>query len=71
MPGGFGANDLWMISRTAEGADWSDPENLGEDINTEGDEMFPFSHPDGTLYFASDHHPGMGGLDIFRATTNN
>jgi len=68
MPGGFGANDLWMISRTAEGADWSDPENLGEDINTEGEEMFPFSHPDGTLYFASDHHPGMGGLDIFRAT---
>lgn len=68
MPGGFGANDLWMITRTAEGADWSDPENLGEDINTEGDEMFPFLHPDGTLYFASDHHLGMGGLDIFRAT---
>ncbi len=68
MPGGFGANDLWMISRTAEGADWSDPENLGEDINTEGNEMFPFSHPDGTLYFASDQHLGMGGLDIFRAT---
>jgi len=68
MPGGFGANDLWMISRTAEGADWSDPENLGEDINTEGNEMFPFFHPDGILYFASDHHMGMGGLDIFRAT---
>lgn len=68
MPDGFGGKDLWMVTRTAEGADWSNPENLGEDINTEGDEMFPFIHPDGTLYFSSDYHLGMGGLDIFQAT---
>ncbi len=44
------------------------PENLGEDINTPGDEMFPFVHADGTLYFSSDSHIGIGGLDIYKAT---
>lgn len=48
--------------------EWSPPENMGDDINTEGDEMFPFMHKDGSIYFASNGHMGMGGLDIFRAT---
>ena len=46
---------------------WSDPINLGAEINTQGDEMYPFMHTDGKLYFCSDGHIGMGGLDIFEA----
>ena len=46
---------------------WSEPIRLAGDINTRGDEVFPFIHPDGTLYFASDGHPGIGGLDVFSA----
>jgi len=67
MPGGYGGKDIWKVTRGSEGDDWSEPENLGPDINTEGDEMFPFIHTDGALYFSSDGWPGMGGLDIFRA----
>lgn len=67
MAGGFGGKDLWKITRSNEGDDWSEPENLGDDINTPGDEMFPYVHPDGTLYFSSDSHIGIGGLDIFKA----
>jgi len=67
MDGGFGGKDIWKVSRAGVSDSWGEPENLGPDINTKGDEMFPFIHPDGTLYFASDGHPGMGGLDIFRA----
>jgi len=65
IPGGYGKMDIWKT--TFNGEEWSEPENLGEKINTPGDEMFPFMHPDGTLYFSSDYHLGMGGLDIFRA----
>jgi len=65
IPGGYGKMDIWKA--TFNGEEWSEPENLGEKINTPGDEMFPFMHPDGTLYFSSDYHLGMGGLDIFRA----
>lgn len=68
MPGGYGGKDIWKISRENEGADWSAPKNLGNVINTPGDEMFPYVHSDGTLYFSSDGHPGLGGLDIFKAT---
>lgn len=67
MPGGRGGKDLYRTTRTSPGSPWSRPENLGTDINTRGNELFPFVHEDGTLYFASDGHIGMGGLDIFRA----
>lgn len=50
------------------GSDFGPLENLGPDINTPGDEMFPYVRDSVTLYFASDGHPGMGGLDIFKAT---
>ena len=64
MRGGHGGVDLYRSSRNADGS-WSQPINLGNDINTEGDEMFPFIHPSGKLYFASNGHPGLGGLDVF------
>jgi len=67
MPGGTGGKDIYRTTRTSPGSPWSRPENLGTDINTRGNELFPFVHSDGTLYFASDGHIGMGGLDIFRA----
>jgi len=66
LPGGHGKTDIWKINKKAEG--WSEPINLGSNINTAGKEVFPFIHPDGTLYFSSDAHLGMGGLDIFKAT---
>ncbi len=68
MAGGYGGKDIWKITRANEGDDWSEPENLGEDINTPGDEMFPYVHNDGTLYFSSDSRIGLGGLDIYKAT---
>ena len=68
MPGGFGGNDIWKVTRNSSSDNWGDPVNLGPTINTRGNEMFPYIHSDGTLYFSSDGHPGMGGLDIFRAT---
>lgn len=67
-PGGFGGLDIWRISLTEPGAM---PHNLGPQINTEGNESFPFSRSDSLLYFASDGHPGFGGLDIFKATLNS
>jgi outer membrane protein OmpA-like peptidoglycan-associated protein/tetratricopeptide (TPR) repeat protein len=63
--GGFGGADIWK-SEWKEN-NWSAPENLGPVVNTKGEEMAPFLHPDGqTLYFSSDTHPGMGGFDLFR-----
>lgn len=67
LPGGFGGLDLWKLTRNSSGEEWGEPINLGAEINTPGNEMFPYIHPDGTLYFSSDGHPGMGGLDIFKA----
>lgn len=67
MPGGYGGKDLWYIVVDKKAKGWSQPVNLGPEINTPGNEMFPFIKDDGTLYFASDGHPGMGGLDIFSA----
>lgn len=64
-PGGFGKSDLWK-SILMEGGIWSEPQNLGPNINTAEDENSPFLHPDGkTLYFASNGHGGMGGMDLF------
>lgn len=71
-PGGFGdtteferTKDIWMVSYVRRGRTWSEPINLGPAVNTPGNEMFPYIHDDGTLYFSSDAHPGIGGLDIF------
>lgn len=63
MPGGYGGSDLY-VSRY-ENRQWTEPENLGSVINTEGDELFPFYHKSGKLYFASDEHNSMGRLDVF------
>lgn len=65
MPGGYGGKDIWRVGlgTNTEGT----LENLGETINTPGDEMFPYMRGDSLLYFSSDGHPGMGGLDIFMA----
>ncbi len=65
MPGGFGKTDIWVVERI--GSDWSDPKNLGKNINTPGREMFPYVHADGTLYFSSDGYATLGGLDILAA----
>lgn len=73
-PGGYGdtaelekSKDIWMVTFVRRGRTWSEPINLGPNINTEGNEMFPYIHDDGSLYFSSDGHPGMGGLDILEA----
>lgn len=66
MPGGKGGLDIWRIRLTANGL--AGVENLGDPINTPGDEMFPSFRPNGDFYFSSDGHPGFGGLDIFIAT---
>ena len=66
MPGGKGGLDIWRTRITPSGP--MGVENLGEPINTPGNEMFPTFRPNGDLYFSSDGHPGMGGLDIFIAT---
>jgi peptidoglycan-associated lipoprotein len=67
MPGGFGGKDIWYVTKS--GASWSQPVNMGSDINTSGDELFPYMRSDGVFYFSSDGHIGMGGLDIFKAVS--
>ncbi|WP_165154771.1 OmpA family protein [Parabacteroides sp. ZJ-118] len=67
--GGFGGKDIFR-ARVA-GNDFGPMENLGETINTPGDEMFPYVRDSVTLYFASNGHPGMGGLDLFKATQDS
>lgn len=71
IPEGHGGKDIWMLQRDSENAEWGNPVNPGTTINTPGDEMFPYVKADGTLYFSSDYHVGMGGLDIFKATKEN
>jgi hypothetical protein len=68
MPGGYGGTDLYLCRKINN--KWSKPENLGDKINTKGNEMFPFIHPDGRLYFSSDSLAGYGGLDIFQTSFN-
>lgn len=65
MPGGKGGLDIWRVRITPAG--YGGVENLGEPINTAGDEAFPTFRPNGDLYFSSNGHPGLGGLDIFIA----
>ena len=69
MPGSFGNSDLYKVSIDSNGK-FGTPENLGPTINTEGRETFPFVDADNNLFFASDGHPGLGGLDIFEAKAN-
>lgn len=64
--GGYGGKDIWVAKDKGGGA-FDTPENLGPEINTPGDEMFPFVRENGDLYFSSNYHPGIGGLDIFKA----
>lgn len=68
MPGGMGGLDIWRVRLTTSGL--GGVENLGEPVNTPGDEMFPTFRPNGDLYFSSNGHPGMGGLDIYIAIPN-
>ncbi len=69
MPWGYGGTDIYQ-SQLKNGS-WSDPVNLGQVVNSEGDEMFPFIAADNVLYFSSDGHIGLGGLDIFAAYPEN
>jgi peptidoglycan-associated lipoprotein len=64
-PGGYGGKDIWFAEY--DGTEWSMPINLGKQINTSGEELYPTIRNNGTLYFASTGHPGYGGLDIFKA----
>jgi peptidoglycan-associated lipoprotein len=66
-PGGVGGIDIYRTNMDASGR-FSKPVNMGKDINTPGDEMFPYVAPDAKLYFSSDGHPGLGKLDVFVAT---
>jgi peptidoglycan-associated lipoprotein len=65
---GFYSKDIWMVTRANRNAKWGSPVNLGSPVNTPGDELFPYVHADGTLYFSSNGHIGMGGLDIYKAS---
>ncbi len=65
--GGQGGKDLWISTRSSVSDKFKKPLNLGELINTPGDEVFPFIRNDTTLYFSSNGHPGLGGLDIFKS----
>lgn len=67
MPGGFGGLDIWRIDINDRVGTLI---NMGPQINTPGDEMFPYSRTDSLLYFSSNGHPGFGGLDIFKAKLN-
>jgi peptidoglycan-associated lipoprotein len=68
LPGGFGGRDLWSTTYDRKSDSWTTPVNLGPEINTPGDDMFPTFAKNGDLFYATDGKPGIGGLDIFRAT---
>ena len=65
MPGGFGGVDIWVCVKVD--SNWTDPINLGENINSENDEIFPYYNQKGELYFSSNRDTGMGGFDIYLA----
>lgn len=69
-PGGLGGSDIYVADVSQNGA-LSNPTNLGSIVNTEGDEMFPFIHSEGTLFFSSDGHVGLGMLDVFATVKND
>jgi outer membrane protein OmpA-like peptidoglycan-associated protein len=68
MPGGFGGEDIWKIS--IDGDTYGTPKNLGDNINTEGNESFPSIQDDGILFFSSNGRQGLGGYDVFKQNTN-
>lgn len=70
MPGGKGGMDIYVCKKDSNGV-WSAPENLGEPVNTAGNEVFPFIAANGAFYFSSNGHDGMGGLDIYEAKMTN
>lgn len=70
MPGTFGQSDIYKVSINENGT-YGIPENLGNTINTEGKETFPYVTSENEIYFASDGHPGLGGLDVFVGQINN
>ena len=70
MPGTFGQSDIYKVKIYTDGT-YSKPQNLGNSINTEGKETFPFISDENEIYFASDGHPGLGGLDIFTSKIND
>ncbi|MCB0793760.1 MAG: OmpA family protein [Flavobacteriales bacterium] len=63
MPGGQGGTDIWFCENL--GNNWGVPQNMGDKVNTPGNEMYPFLNTDSVLYFTSTGHPGLGGMDIF------
>lgn len=67
LPGGSGGKDLWMSSFDKKTKTWGEPQNLGPVINTAGDEVFPYLDKNNELYFSSNGHIGLGGLDLFKA----
>ncbi|TWI43585.1 WD40 repeat protein [Flavobacterium glaciei] len=69
MPGTLGQSDLFKVTINEDGT-YGTPENLGNAINTEGRETFPFINDENEIYFASDGHPGLGGLDVFMSKIN-
>lgn len=69
MPGGFGGLDLYYVERAGEG--WSAPINLGPEINTPVNDAYPYVHINGDLYFASNGHQGLGGMDLFFTRQGN
>ncbi len=68
-PGGYGGTDIYVCVKQSDGT-WGAPKNLGARVNTEGNEMSPFYHKDGTLFFSSDGHLGVGGMDLFLSMMN-
>jgi peptidoglycan-associated lipoprotein len=70
-PEGKGGKDIWKVTRDTPDGEWGQPINLDYPVNTKGNELFPTVAPDGTLYFSSDGHAGLGGIDIFRLGKND
>lgn len=71
MPGGLGGKDLYSVAYNKKTKSWGEPQNMGSTINTPKDEAFPFIFSDGTLYFSSNGHAGMGMMDIFYTRQKN
>ena len=71
MDGGFGGLDIWKVTRTSKSDSWGQPINLGDKINTKGDEMFPYCRSESEFYFSSTGHVGFGGFDIYKAIQAN
>lgn len=69
IPGGHGGKDIWYVER--QGGKWTEPINVGDLVNTEKDELFPYVRDNGELYFSSDGHAGFGGLDIYKVKEEN